>query len=124
MAAKSKGPTAPPEKIAQFEQLIATVPEIELKGDRMPYTSVNGNMFGCLHPSGLLSLRLPEPERSAFLERYKTTLFEAYGIVQKEYVTVPEDLLGKTDELRPYLVLGFEYAKSLRPKPSKSSAAK
>lgn len=28
-----------------------------------------------------------------FLAKYQTTLYHAYGIVQKEYVTVPADLL-------------------------------
>jgi hypothetical protein len=28
-----------------------------------------------------------------FLRKHKTTLFEAYGVVMKEYVTVPDSLL-------------------------------
>jgi len=39
--------------------------------------------------------------------------------VQKEYVTVPTDLLAKTDELAPYFQVSFDYAKTLRPKPTK-----
>jgi len=46
-------------------------------------------------------------------------LFEAYGIVQKEYVQVHEELLAATDELRPYFEISFEYAKTLKPKPTK-----
>ena len=37
----------------------------------------------------------------------------------KEYVTVPDALLGKTKELQKYLELCYEYAKGLRPKPSR-----
>jgi len=41
--------------------------------------------------------------------------------VQKEYVTVPEVLLGKTDEMKPHLEASLAYAKALRPKPSKKN---
>jgi hypothetical protein len=37
-----------------------------------------------------LAIRLPEDKRQEFLKKYKTTLFEAYGAVMKEYVTVPD----------------------------------
>jgi TfoX/Sxy family transcriptional regulator of competence genes len=86
-----------PNQEALYDKLIATIPEIERKGDANPYTSLNGNMFTLLHQSRL-AIRLPEAEREAFLKRYKTTLFEAYGTVMKEYVAVPDDLLGKTKE--------------------------
>ena len=52
-------------------------------------------MFTYLNPSGTLALRLPEKEREEFLKKYKTTLFEAYGAVMKEYVTVPDSLFEK-----------------------------
>ncbi|HTQ10134.1 MAG TPA: hypothetical protein VMI31_08700 [Fimbriimonadaceae bacterium] len=112
---------APAEKAEQYDRLVASIPEIERKGAANPYTAVNGNMFSYLHPSGLMALRLPESDRSQFLATYSSKLFEAYGIVQKEYVTVPEELLANTEELRPYLEKGFAYAKSLRPKPSRKA---
>jgi hypothetical protein len=37
---------------ALYDKLIATIPEIERKGDANPYTSLNGNMFTLLHQSG------------------------------------------------------------------------
>ena len=43
-------------------------------------------------------------------------LLEAYGAVMKEYVTVPDTLLGKTKELKKYLDLSFEYVGTLKPK--------
>jgi TfoX/Sxy family transcriptional regulator of competence genes len=68
-----------------------------------------------------MALRLPEAERKKFLTKYKTTLFEAYGVVQKEYVTVPDSLLANTKELKRYFELSVEYAKSLKPKPTKKA---
>ena len=88
----------------------------------MPYTSINGHMFSYLDSQGTLALRLPEPERDLFLNRYNTTLASSYGIVQKEYVSVPASLLNNAAELRPYLLKSFEYVKTLKPKPQKTKS--
>jgi hypothetical protein len=71
---------------------------------------------------GTLALRLPEKEREEFLEKYKTTLFEAYGAVMKEYVTVPDSLLKNTKELRKYLDMSYGYLKTLKPKLTKKKS--
>jgi TfoX/Sxy family transcriptional regulator of competence genes len=105
------------EKIAQFEKLVATQPDVERKGAANPYTSINGNMFALLHsPEGRFALRLPDAEREAFLAKYGAKLFEAYGAVMKEYVAVPDSLLANTKELTKYFAISFTYAQSLRPK--------
>ena len=116
MAAKKSGP--PSEKVALYERVVATNPAVERKGDTNPYTSLNGNMFSRLDPSGVMSLRLPEGEREQFLKKYKTRLYESYGVVQKEYVTVPDALLGNTKELQKYFAASVEYASSLKAKPT------
>jgi len=36
----------------------------------------------------------------------------------KEYVAVPEALLGNTNELSKYLDISYEYAKTLKAKPT------
>jgi len=107
------------ERVVLYEKLIATMPQLERKGDANPYTALNGNMFTLLHQSKTLAIRLPEGERERFLRKYKTSLFEAYGAVMKEYVTVPDALLAKTKELQKYLAQSYEYAKTLKPKPAK-----
>jgi hypothetical protein len=109
----------PADKLELYEKLIATNPKIERKGATHPYTSLNGHMFTLLNPPGTLAIRLSEVEREKFLKKYKTTLFEAYGAVMREYVTVPDTLLKKTKELQKYLGLSYEYVKTLKPKPSK-----
>jgi hypothetical protein len=114
-----KKSSIPAEKLELYEKLIATNPKIERKGATHPYTSLNGNMFTLLNPPGTLAIRLPADEREKFLKKYKTTLFAAYGVVMQEYVTVPDALLKKTNELRKYLVLSYEYVKTLKPKPTK-----
>jgi hypothetical protein len=109
----------PADKQALYDKLLLTNPKIERKGAANPYTSLNGHMFTYLNPSGILALRLPEKEREEFLEKYKTILFEAYGAVMKEYVTVPDSLLKNTKELRKYLDMSYAYIKTLKPKPTK-----
>jgi hypothetical protein len=109
----------PADKLVAYEKLVATVRGVERKGAALPYTSVNGHMFSCLHPPGRLSLRLPPEERERFLTKYNSTLFESYGVVQKEYVAVPDGLLAKTNELKKYFAIGYEYARSLKPKSTK-----
>jgi hypothetical protein len=59
--------------------------------------------------------------REEFREEYKTTLFEAYGCVMKEYVAVPDAMLKNTKELKKYLEISYGYAKTLKPKPSRRS---
>jgi hypothetical protein len=86
--------TATNKAVVLYDQLISMVPAIERKGDANPYTSLNGNMFTLLHQSKL-AIRLPDDEREKFLKKSKTTLFEAYGTVMKEYVAVPDSLLRR-----------------------------
>ena len=110
------------ERVEQYDRLIATNPNIERKGVTSPYTSLNGHMFTYLSKSGSLGIRLPKEEREAFLENYDTTLFESYGAIMKEYVTVPDELFENTEELKPYLDMSYEYIKTLKPKPTKKKS--
>lgn len=115
MAAKKQS-KIPADKLELYEKLIATNPNIERKGDVHPYTSANGHMFTYLDQTGTLGIRLPDHEVEAFLKKYRTKLFESYGVVKKGWVTVPDALLSSTKELQKYLNVGYEYVKTLQPK--------
>ena len=104
------------EAMAQYQKLVATHPKAELKGATVPYTSLNGHMFSALHKDGTVALRLPSPQREIFLEKYKTTLAAHYGVVQPEYVVVPDQLLANTAALKPYFAASVAYVSSLKPK--------
>jgi hypothetical protein len=110
----------PAAKLALYEKLLATNPEIERKGDTNPYTSLNGHMFTHLAPPGRLAIRLGADDVAAFLKKYKTTLFESYGVVKKDWVVVPDSLLAKTAELKPWLERSLKNVRALKPKSSKS----
>jgi TfoX/Sxy family transcriptional regulator of competence genes len=112
-------------KLAVYEKLIASNPEIERKGDTIPYTSLNGHMFSLLGKDGSLGFRLSKEDREAFLKKYRSALLIQYGIVMKEYVSIPDSLLNQPKELKKYFDQSWDYVKSLKPKPtSKKKAAK
>lgn len=75
-------------------------------------------MFSYLSKEGKLALRLPAEEREAFLKTYKARLCEAYGVVQEEYVEVPDALLHRTQELEKFFDISYKYVASLKPKPA------
>ena len=125
MSAKSKGRkvgTMGPKKpisdvqIELYDRLLATHPEIERKGKNLLYTSVNGHMFTMFSTHAKLGIRLSPTDREEFLDRFGSSLMQTYGVVMKDYVEVPDDLLQDTDTLAPYLVKSYDYVRSLKPK--------
>lgn len=109
----------PTAQLALYEKLVATIPDVGLKGKAMPYTSCNGHMFSFLTKEGTLALRLPAEEREAFLKKHRTRLCEQHGTIMKEYVEVPAALLRKTPMMADYFQTSFEYVNSLKPKPTR-----
>jgi TfoX/Sxy family transcriptional regulator of competence genes len=116
MAAKKTNDV--PENFDLYSKLMAAVSEIEVRGATLRYTSMNGNMYSLLK-DGVVALRLPAKEREEFIKKYKSSLYEAYGAVMREYVTISEKLLKKTKELEPYVISSYNYAKTLKAKPTK-----
>lgn len=115
MATKKKS-AIPVEKLELYEKLLATNHEIDRKGDVHPYTSVNGHMFTYLDQTGTLGIRLAPDQVDPFLKKYKTKMFESYGVVKKDWVAVPDSLLKDTKELQKYLDASYTFTKSLKPK--------
>jgi hypothetical protein len=115
MVSKKSG-AIPAEKLELYEKLIATNPEIERKGDVHPYTSLNGHMFTYLDQAGTLGIRLPHEEVEPFLAKYTSSLFESYGVVKKDWVTIPGTLLKNTKDLKKYLDMSLKHVKTLKPK--------
>ena len=113
MAAKKPKSTIPAAKLALYEKLIATDPNIERKGATIPYTSANGKMFTYLSPTGDLRLRLPPDERQAFMKKYKAKVVVQHGVVMKDFVAVPPGLLARTAELKKYLAISRGFAERL-----------
>ena len=124
MSAKKENNDIPSDSLALYDELIKTNPAIERKGVKLPYTSFNGHMFTFLSESGVLAIRLPKNERESFLKQFNSGLMESQGTIMKEYVAIPESLLKNTNELKKYLDMSYEYAKTLKPKAKKKSTQK
>jgi len=116
---EKRGQDIPQDRMRLYKKLLATHPDIQLKGKNNPYTSYNGHMFTFISREGVVAIRLPKDEREIFLEKYKTTLMESYGAAMKEYVRVPDDLLADTSLLEKLLAKSFAYIKTLKPKSTK-----
>lgn len=110
------------ENLEWYEKLVETNSKIDRKGATMPYTSLNGHMFSYFSKDGFMNLRLPKEECDNFIKKYKTNFCRVYGVIQKEYVVVPDKLLKNTQELKKYFDLSYAYVASLKPKPSKKKS--
>jgi hypothetical protein len=119
MSPKKAEPPMPADMLALYERVVASVPGVERKGAKVPYTSLNGNMYSYLDADGTMVLRLAAADRQQFLEQHKTRLHTAYGVVQKEYVDVPEAVLRDVSEASRYFAMSYEYARTLKPKPTR-----
>lgn len=107
--------TGPEERLALYEELVATVPGLPRKGAANPYTSVNGWMQSFLDKEGRVSIRLGKEDLEAFLEEYETELSIQYGAVMKEFAVVPDRLL-ETEELTAWFARSHEWVGTLPPK--------
>jgi hypothetical protein len=110
-----------PERLSAYERLVATQPGVERKGASIPYTSFNGNMSSYLDAADGMALRLSAEDRGRFLTDYNAHLQEAHGVVQKEYVHVPEGLLRDTAAIASWFAASCGYVRGLKPKLTKRS---
>jgi hypothetical protein len=106
------------DTLALYDRLIATLPGVERKGKKIPYTSLNGHMFSQITDEGEVALRLPPDQVPSFLARHRTRNHVAHGALRPEYVIVPQRLLAKTAEAKKYFAQSLAYVASLKPKPT------
>ncbi len=113
--AKAKYP-GPPDRLARYEELIASVDGVERKGAANPYTSRNGYMTSFIDKAGEVSLRLSRAEQAEFIETYASRVPVQYGKDMPDFAVVPDALLDDLDALRPWFVRSWEHAGALEPK--------
>lgn len=117
--AKKTSPEVPSEQLELYDRLIALFPEVERKGAKSAYTSVNGHMFSYLQEGGILALRLSKSDQKSFVEEYNTEPVTAYGSIMREYVAVPSEVLANTARAKAYFAKSYDYVSNLKPKPTK-----
>ena len=99
-----------------YDEVVANNPNFERKGKTMPYTSSNGYMFSLVNKDNELGIRLSKEDTAAFDKAFGAQPFKSHGATMREYVLIPESLLGDSETLGNYLQKGFEYVMSLPPK--------
>jgi len=90
--------------------------DANVKGAKNPYTSRNGHMFSFLDADGAMALRLSDEAGEEFRSRYDSGPVIQYERVMRGYVSVPADLLARTDELRAWFERSYEWIGTLKPK--------
>ena len=111
--AKYQGPA---DRLALYEELVASVDGVERKGAANPYTSRNGYMTSFIDKAGEVSIRLDKADRETFIERYGARIATQYGKNMPEFAVVPDGLLERQDELRPWFVRSWQWVGTLDPK--------
>jgi hypothetical protein len=114
--------SAPPDKVELYRKLLSSVEGIDTKSNfGSAYTAINGSMYTMISKHGVVGIRLPQPDRDKFLEKYQTELFRGDPTwpPAKEFVAVPDKLLSNTKALKPYLERSLEYVRTLKPKGQK-----
>ncbi|WP_421787026.1 hypothetical protein [Hyphobacterium sp.] len=101
------------ETIAIFDRVVARCEGIERKGKTMPYTSDNGHMFSQVNKDGELGIRLPPADGQTFMAEHGAGPFLSYGATMRDYVGIPEALMGDEDRLVDLLQQGHAYVMSL-----------
>lgn len=121
MTPKYKGPA---EALAAYDAALVAVVGEDHKGAANPYYSLNGNMFSFLSKEGELALRLDTEARDEFITAYDAQLAVSHDTVMKEYVAVPDNMLRtEAEETARWLQRSYDYAKTLKPKPTKRKKA-
>ena len=108
--------TGPADRLELYEELVASVPDVERKGAANPYTSRNGYMTSFIDKEGEVSLRLGKEEIEEFIEEFDSRTSMQYGKQMKDFVVVPDDILERLDDVRPWFIRSWEHTGSLPPK--------
>ena len=104
------------EAILQIYEAAIDLAGLVRKGKTMPYTSANGYMFSQLNKADELGVRLSKADTTTFDLKYGAKPFMSYGARMREYVLIPDELLGDTKTLSEFLRKGYDYVTSLPPK--------
>jgi hypothetical protein len=106
----------PAEALERYRAVVEAFGAAEVKGAKNPYTSRNGHMFSFLDLEGTMAVRLPDDSAEEFLGRYDSGPVQQYGKTMRGYVSVPDELLARPDELVPWLEASWTWIGTLEPK--------
>jgi TfoX/Sxy family transcriptional regulator of competence genes len=102
-----------------YDQLIESFAEVDLKGKTMHYTSMNGNMFSFVSKDGEMGFRMTKEDRAHYISKEGATEMIQHNCVMNGYVHVSETMIGDREKLIEIFSKSIEFAKTLKPKPTK-----
>ncbi len=105
--------------IAIYDRLIAQHDGLTRKGKANAYTAVNGNMFSFVGPDGELCIRLSKDDIATYGDAYANDPVIRHNSVMNGYVAVPDALFQAEETLAGWFAKSVEFAKGLKPKPTK-----
>jgi TfoX/Sxy family transcriptional regulator of competence genes len=108
---------APAELVETFnETFIGDDSVVMRKMFGYPCCFINEQMFTGLHQEDWV-LRLSESNREKFLKLTDSRIFEPMrGRVMKEYVVVPKEVIGNSQDLKKWIAKSKKYVLNLPPK--------
>ena len=108
----------PSDALERYTVVVEEADDV-VKGAKNPYTSRNGHMFSFLDADGTMAIRLSDELADDFLSKYESGPVIQYGSVMRGYVSVPDDLLSASEELRLWFEKAYEWIGTLEPKATK-----
>ncbi len=92
---------------------------LTVKGKANRYTSMNGNMFTFIDPTGLVAIRLDDAARAAFEAEHGPSAVIQYGKTMRGYVGLPPALVADPVVLADLVAKSAAHAATLKAKPTK-----
>ncbi len=110
-------PRADPAAVARFQDLLPVADDVTVRPMfGQPAAFASGNMFLGVFGDAVF-LRLAEADRVAGLRLAGARVFEPMpGRAMREYLVLPDPVLGDPARARPWVEKSVRYARSLGPK--------
>lgn len=102
-----------------YQEIVAQIPDMEIKGKTTPYISLNGYMCSFFAKNGDVGIRLSTEDQSEIMSKYNLKLMEQHGRIMKDFICFPSEMLSQKDLIVEYIQKGLLYVKTLKPKPTK-----
>lgn len=113
------GKTMAIDTLELYKNVINAIPEIELQGKSMLYTSANTHMFSIINKDGEIGFRYSDQRQKELFEELDTTYILSYNAKMRGYIKIPEHLYDNFDKLVELLKESHEYVLSLEPQKRK-----
>jgi hypothetical protein len=105
-----------------YKRTVAKHEDIKVKGAKTFYTAINGNMFSFVDDQVRICLRFSEDRKAELNEFYGSTDVLQYGAVMRGYVPFSGEVAVDETTLDKLFSESLEFAKSLKPKPTKRNS--